>query len=94
MPVTVNVPDVTPVAVTVQLPDDSAQLAPTVPTAELDDVKLTEPVGIFDGVVVSATVTVQVEVPPGMIVLGVHETVVKVLSFVTVIMPEVPVLPL
>jgi hypothetical protein len=92
--VTVKLPAATPVAVTVQLPDERVQLAPTVPTAVLDEVKLTEPEGTFDGVVVSVTVTVHVEVPPGRIVLGPQETLVDVLSFVTVIVPEVPELPL
>jgi hypothetical protein len=92
--VTVKLPAATPVAVTVQLSEDRVQLAPTVPIAVLDEVKLTEPDGTFDGVVVSVTVTVHVEVPPGRIVLGLQETLVDALSFVTVIVPEVPELPL
>jgi hypothetical protein len=51
----------------------------------LDDVKLTEPVGVLAGVVVSVTVAVQVEVPPGRIVAGLQATAVDVLSFATVI---------
>ena len=92
-----KVPDATPVAVTVQVPDDRVQVAPTVPAAEFDDVKLTEPDGTLDGVVVSLTITEQVEAPPGRIVEGLQETVVEVLSScaaVTVIAPEVPGLPL
>ena len=83
--------------VTVHEPDDdSVQVAPTVPTAVLDEVKLTLPVGMCEAVVVSATVAVHVEVPPGGIELGLQETVVDVLSFgaATVIVLEVPELVL
>ena len=66
--------------VTAQLPDVNKQLAPTVPTAVFDDVKLTVPVGVFAGVVVSVTVAVQVEVAPGTIVLGLQTTLVEVVS--------------
>ena len=77
---TVAVPGATPVKVTVQLPPDNMQLAPTVPTAVLDDVKPTVPVAVFAGVVVSVTVAVQVEVAPGTIVAGLQVTPVDVLS--------------
>ncbi len=59
---TVAVPTATPVKVTEHLPADKVQLAPTVPTAVFDDVKLTEPVGVLAAFVVSATVAVQAEV--------------------------------
>ena len=90
-------PGATPVKATLQLPDTKVQLAATVPTAVFDDVKLTVPVGVFAGVVVSETVAIQVEVPPGRIVLGAQATDVAVLSLTrlcTVITPDVPVLPL
>ncbi len=94
MAVRVVVPAFRPVKVTEQLPDTRLQLATTVPTAVSDEVKLTEPVGVFAGVVASVTVAVQVEVPPGRIVLGLQATAVEVLSFRTVIVLEVPELPL
>ena len=97
MPATVAVPAATPVNVVVQWPDDRVQLAPTVPTAVFEEVKLTVPVGVLEAVVVSVAVAVQVEVPPGATELGVHETVVDVLSLVgavTVMALEVPLLPL
>jgi hypothetical protein len=47
----------------------------------LDDVKLTEPVGVLAGVVVSVTVAAQVEEALGRIVPGVQVTAVDVLSF-------------
>jgi hypothetical protein len=80
VPVTVKPPEATPVTVTVQLPDAKVQLAPTVPTVVSDEVKLTEPDGTFDGVVVSPTVTVHVEVPPRATMDGLHETLVEVVS--------------
>jgi hypothetical protein len=85
---TVAVPTATPVNVTEHLPDDRVQLAPTVPTAVLDDVKLTEPVGVLETVVVSVTVAVQVEEALGRIVPGVQVTAVDVLSLEGV--PKVP----
>ncbi len=94
---TVAVPTATPVKATVHLPDDKMQLAPTVPTVVSDDVKLTVPVGVLDAVVVSVTVTVQVEVAPGRIVLGLHATLVDVVSLpvtVTVIVADPLLLPL
>ena len=94
MPVTVAEPGATPVKLTEQLPDTKLQLAPTVPTAVLDETKLTEPVAVFDAVVVSVTVAVQVETPPMLIEAGLQTTAVEVLSFTTVIVPEVPELPL
>ncbi len=94
MPVTVAEPGATPVKLTEQLPDTKLQLAPTVPTAVLDETKLTEPVAVFAAVVVSVTVAVQVETPPMLIEAGLQTTAVEVLSFTTVILPEVPELPL
>ena len=98
---TVAVPVATPVKVTEQLVTlavvDKAQLAPTVPTLVFEETKLTLPVGELVGVVVSATVAVQVEVPVGMIVLGLQATPVVVLSLpvtVTVMVAEVLVLVL
>jgi hypothetical protein len=79
--VTVAVPLATPVKVTVHLPVNSMQLAPTVPTAIFEETKFTVPVGVLDGVVVSVTVAVQVEVPAGTIVLGPQTTPVDVLSW-------------
>lgn len=76
-----NEPAATPVAVTVQLPEERVQLVPTVPKAVFDEMKFTVPVGTFVRVVVSATVAVQVEVPLGRIVAGLQETVVELLSF-------------
>ena len=90
-------PAATAVNVTVHEPDVKVQLAPTVPTAVFEDVKLTVPVGVLDAVVVSVTVTVQVEVPPGAIEPGLQETPVVVLSLlgaVTVIELDVPELVL
>ncbi len=78
---TVAVPVATPVNVVVHLPDSRVQLGATVPTAMFDDVKLTEPVGLLEAVVVSVTVTAQVDVAVGRIVLGVQITAVDVLSF-------------
>jgi len=94
VPVTVAEPGATPVKLTEQLPDTKLQLAPTVPTAVLDETKLTEPVAVFAAVVVSVTVAVQVETPPMLIEAGLQTTAVEVLSFTTVILPEVPELPL
>ncbi len=63
VPVTVAVPGASPVNVTEQLPDTKVQLLGLrEPTVAFDTVKLTVPVGVFDGVVVSVTVAVQVEV--------------------------------
>jgi hypothetical protein len=81
VPATVAVPGAIPVKLTEQLPDTSVQLAPTVKTAVLDETKLTVPVGVFDGFVVSVTVAVQVDVPPMIIVAGLQATAVEVLSF-------------
>jgi hypothetical protein len=98
VPVTVAEPGATPVKITVQLPDDErTQLALTVPTLESDEVNVTLPVGVFDGVVVSETVAVHVEVPPMLMLAGAQDTTVEVLSrttAVTVIVPEWPELPL
>jgi len=97
VPVTVVEPGATPVNVTVQVPPNNVQLAPTVPTELSEDVKLTEPDGVLAGFVVSETVAVQVEVPPMLIEEGAQEATVEVLSScagLTAIVPEVPVLPL
>ncbi len=56
--------------------------------------KLTEPVAILEAVVVSVTVAVHVEVPPMLIEAGAQDTAVVVLSFTTVIVPDVPELVL
>lgn len=96
MPVTVAEPGETPVKDTLQLPLTRGQLAPTVPTELAEDVKVTVPVGVFAALVVSVTVAVQVEVPPMLMLAGAHETEVDVLSSgagVTLIVPEVPELP-
>ncbi len=74
------VPGKTPVKVTVQLPDVKGQLAPTVPTAVFDDMKVTEPVGVLAAFVVSVTVALQLEVPPMLMLAGAQETLVDVLS--------------
>jgi hypothetical protein len=94
--VTVALPEATPVKVTEQLPAVNIQLAPTVPTAVFDDVKLTEPVGVFAAFVVSVTVAVQLEVPLAEIELGLQTTAVAVLSFTiaTEMVFDVPELPL
>jgi hypothetical protein len=98
VPVTVAEPGATPVNVTEQLPVESrVQLAPTVPTVVSDELNVTLPDGIFDMEVVSETVAVQVEVPPMLMLAGAQDTEVEVLSrttAVTVIVPEVPELPL
>jgi hypothetical protein len=91
--VTDSVPVVVPaVNVTEQVAlVDNVQLAPIVlPVAVPVMVKLTVPVGVFDGVVVSATVAVQLEVPVGTIVAGLQATDVEVASFaLTVILAAV-----
>lgn len=86
-----------PVKVTEQLPDTSVQLgALSVPPVKVR-VKLTGPEGLLVGLVMSETVAVTVAVQlvcPSSIWQVTLPTLVEVLSFVTVIMPEVPVLPL
>jgi hypothetical protein len=66
LPVTVAVPAATPVKVTEQLVGLTVpvrvQLAPTVPTAVLDETKVTVPVGAVGVGEVSVTVAVHVEV--------------------------------
>lgn len=97
MPVTVADPGATPVNETVQLPPIRVQLASTVPTLVLEEMKLTVPDGMFAEVVVSETVAVQVETAPMLIVAGTQDTDTEVLSntaVLTVIVPEVPELPL
>lgn len=80
MPVTVAVPVATPVKATEQVPDVRVQLAATVPTAVFEDTKVTVPVGVFAGVVVSETVAAQFEVAPIPILFGLQTTAVEVLS--------------
>jgi hypothetical protein len=84
---------------TEQLPDESVQLValkepPVVPGVK---VKVMVPVGVLDGVVVSATTAtteaVQLLAPSVMLQLT-FWTLVDVLSSVTVIVPDVPELPL
>ena len=87
---TVAVPLAMPAKTVMHLPALRVQVAPTVPTAVFDEVKLTAPEGVFEAVVVSVTVAVQVEVPPGAIELGVHETAVEVLSTVTLCVTVAP----
>ena len=91
---TVAVPAATPVKTAVQLPDTRVQLAATVPTAVFEDVKLTVPVAVLAALVVSVTLAVQVDVPPMLIEAGAQDTAVVVLSLATVIVPDVPELPL
>ena len=74
-----KLPAATLVIVTVQLSPDNVQLASTVPTVTSDEVKLTVPNGVFAGVVVSATVTLQDPVVPA-VSEAAHETVVEVSS--------------
>lgn len=97
VPVTVAVPGATPVNITLQLPPVSVQLALTVPTVVSEDWNETVPVGMFVGVVVSATVAVHADVAPMLMLAGVQLTLVEVLSFVgalTVMAAETPTLPL
>jgi hypothetical protein len=69
------------VKVTEQTPVESnVQLVPIVPTVVSEDVKLTSPVGTFEAVVVSVTVTVHVEVLPTLIDAGAQVTLVEVSS--------------
>ncbi len=94
MPVTVKLPDATPVIVTVQLPDESkVQVAVTVPTEVSDEVRLTVLDGEFAGFVLSTTVTLQALVPPTVKEAG-QDTVVEVSSFTILIALDVPELPL
>jgi len=91
------VPAATPVKVAVHVPEARVQLGLTVPTAVFDDVKVTVPVDVLEGVVPSLTVAAQVEVPPGRIGVGLQATVVAVVSLpvtVTVTVAAVLVLPL
>src|SRR2546427_11233058 len=74
---------------TVQLPPDNMQLASTVPTVVSDEVKLTLPDGVFAGVVVSETVTVQEPVRPT-VTEAAQDTEVEVSSLTTLIVPDVP----
>ena len=81
MPVIVVVPVAAGAKSAVHLPFDKVQLEAMVPTPALDDVKLTVPVGVFEALVVSGTVAVQVDAPPIVRVLGLHETLEEVASF-------------
>lgn len=85
VPATVAVPGATPVRVTVHVPALNVQAAPTVAAAVFDEVKVTLPPGTFEGVVVSETVTVQVEVPVGTIETGLQATLVDVLSLLVAV---------
>ena len=93
VPVTVKLPTATPVIVTVQVPDVRVQLAPTVPMVVSDERKLTVPVGMLAVLVVSETVTEQEPVRPT-VTEAEHDTTGEVLSLITVIVLEVPELPL
>ncbi len=82
---------------TEQLPDTKMQLGALNEPPVNVKVKVTVPVGVLAGVVVSATVAttvaVQLVAPNNMVQLTAG-TLVEVLSFTTVIAPEVPALPL
>ena len=83
MPDTVAVPTAVPVKVTEQLPAVNPQLRalrdpPVVPA---DNVNVTVPVGVLEGVVVSATVAVHVEAWLITTVPGEQTTLVVVVSF-------------
>jgi hypothetical protein len=70
------------------------KLPPVVPGVNMN---VTVPVGTFKAVVVSTTVAVTEAVqlvPPNAILQLTLPTLVEVLSFATVIVPEVPILPL
>jgi hypothetical protein len=92
-------PAAVPVNMTEQLPAESVQVValnepPVVPAV---NVKVTIPVGTFDAVVESTTVAVteaeQLEAPNAMLQLT-FPTLVDVLSFATVIVFDVLILPL
>ncbi len=94
------VPPEVPVNVTEQLPaDDRMQLLaskepPVVPAVR---VKVTVPLGVFAAVVVSVTVAVTLAVQlvaPSAILQLTAPTLVEVLSFATVMVFDVPILPL
>ena len=85
VPVTVAVPAATPVRAAVHLPALKVQAAATVTTPVFEEVKLTLPPGTFEGVVVSETVTVQVEIPVGTTVTGLQAIVVDVVSLLVVV---------
>jgi len=90
-------PGARPVKVTEQLPETKLQLAPTVPAAGFDAVKLTVPVGVLEVEFRSVTVAVHVDVWPTRMMLGAQTTPVDVVSFttaVTVMAAEFPELPL
>ena len=90
-------PAAVPVNVTEQLPDTSVQPEALSEPPVNVRVKLTEPEGVFAGVVVSVTVAVTIAVQlvwPRIIWHVTAATLVEVLSLVTVTVPEVPVLAL
>jgi len=97
--VTDPVPAAVPVKVTEQLPAERVQVLPLrePPVVPAVKVNVTVPVGVLDEVVVSATVAVtdavQLIPPRAMLQLTVP-TLVEVSSLTTVIVPDVPVLPL
>lgn len=91
------VPAAVPVNVTEQLPETSVQLGALSEPPVNVRVKLTEPEGVFAGVVVSVTLAVTVAVQlvwPRVIWHVTAPTLVEALSLVTVTAPEVPVLVL
>jgi len=79
--------------VAVQLPPDNVQLPSTVPTVVSDDTKVTAPDGMFATLLESVTVTEQEPARP-IVTEAEQETLVEVSSFTTVIVPDVPELPL
>ncbi len=81
VPVRVVWPAATAVSWAVQLPSESVQLACTVPTLVSEEEKLTVPVGVFEGVVVSGTVAVHMDFPPESMLLGLHAMLADVVSF-------------
>lgn len=93
---TLPVPAAVPVNVTEQLPDTNAQLvALNVPPVKVRE-NVTVPEGVLAGVVESVTVAVTCALQlvwPRVIWQLTLPTLVEVLSFVTVIVPEVPELP-
>jgi hypothetical protein len=88
-----KLPTATPVIVAVQLPDERVQLAATVPIVVSDERKVIVPVGAFATLVASVTVTVQEPVRPT-VTEAEQDTAVEVSSLTTVIVLDVPELPL
>jgi hypothetical protein len=81
VPVILVVPAAAGAKSAVHLSFDKVQLEAMVPTPGFDDVKLTVPVGVFEALVVSGTVAVQIDAPPIVSVLGLHEILEDVASF-------------